>query len=1071
VVLALDTEKDLDSNRKKQFALGWQEALKGLDAETATLVKKLDAMLVRVALRSGVLPGFKEYKMNGLDGSWRLRFGDDRALISFARGITSEPIDPAALVFDRVELIKHLYLPEQVFLEVRTDVHLPLPLDEIRLVVQVNDAEVSWNQQPFISASFVEKKETDEAVEIDRRGQGLPNLLVKKTISIYRTQLIELIEQGRGAPPVQPGVFYLQVKPGDKVKVKLEDPHLFSASPPIAVSPVLRTTARDLTGKESLTWKQALTNAARIHGYNITDWYQLSTKEAAEITNTVLSNIFLKGLVRQKVKITVGEHAALLILREALVKSMEQAEKNLPEANAPPLLLRGWRDAIKPDARNEKKAWRFLRVTCPNGGDCPFTYAFNDSYLEKTFGDNRKAADEWSLKATAEALAKYKQAVKAALARARAAADKDVEELLDIIGFGYEELLPQVLPRMMRLGEVGKPPRQLWTADLNARFSIWQLRTVAEAVQAQKDFSKLDTQAIFLAVALLTAPFMLSEAALLTLILWGLDGATLGIQVLTEGYDYLIRQPKEMEFALGASLVLGADRLNEAMLRESGFFERLLNILPSALSVALGALAIPRAVAQHRTALLIAKIEKGGLPALEKLSDQESLSLFNHISEAKLLERLNAGKAITKLHRRASALGDQLLAQMRAKARVNPEPILPQPKPKVQATGNPRKAAKPEKTQTLKAGDLEPEGTLKYEDGEQPTAKIAEVPHQANSQWQTVVNNQVKPFKLGEKLGEGTYATVYELVDFNYPGCEKGCVIKIFRKDLEDVFKLGKNVVNNIKRGAGLLGDDIPQLKNVIHEADAATPYIIQQRRQPEMEVFTLTEDVYVDGKPVINPQTGKIKQKTHTKTYKRFASKEGEGLQQAVVELAYKMRLKGLAMEDFHLENLFFFKENNEWVAGILDQDRIIKFAVRDGEMGVWFDWMEADFGLINPRTGNRRIRSLYRTKPLEFSRVSEAIDYFRKNPGPRWPDEEFFWEKIFEYKQWIYFDETTNTYHPGLITPTMVKKRFPKLDTPERLEPLDVSRPFPKISQLLPAEFPQSPKARGADRLARAA
>ena len=57
--------------------------------------------------------------------------------------------------------------------------------------------------------------------------------------------------------------------------------------------------------------------------------------------------------------------------------------------------------------------------------------------------------------------------------------------------------------------------------------------------------------------------------------------------------------------------------------------------------------------------------------------------------------------------------------------------------------------------------------------------------------------------------------------------------------------------------------------------------------------------------------------------------------LRGAVLDLFTKMRNKGLIWEDCHLRNIFFKKIEGKWVAGILDQDRIIRWTADRGSLG----------------------------------------------------------------------------------------------------------------------------------------
>lgn len=147
--------------KEELFKQGFKTAAEDVDPIYAQDVQKLDAMIVKVQLKEKVLPGIKEFKLNGIAGSWTLQFGDQRAALRFARRVTYEIVDTTDDVF----------LPERVFLQARTDV--PFPTDQIRLRLWVNDKEVHWAGQPTLVAYRDAKDPT-----------------------LYNSQVVELVEGG-----------------------------------------------------------------------------------------------------------------------------------------------------------------------------------------------------------------------------------------------------------------------------------------------------------------------------------------------------------------------------------------------------------------------------------------------------------------------------------------------------------------------------------------------------------------------------------------------------------------------------------------------------------------------------------------------------------------------------------------------------------------------------------------------------------------------------------------------------------------------------------------------------------
>jgi len=1065
--VALDRERNLAEMRKTQFETGWRTARLNLDEDTITLTRDLTAVLVYARTKTGVLPGMKQFKLNGLEASWRLRFGDDRATITFMRAITSDIADPT----------ENIVLPERLFLQVRTGADFPI--DAIPLKVQVNDKPVTWNGAPTIPARRVAP-------------------------GVYRTDTIEFIEEGKPMPAPEKGVYFLPVRLKDKVAYRPEDPFLLGVSSANAAVPVLRTPAELGT-----TWKEALVRAAKADGFQeVTDWNRLSATKATEITNYILTPIILEKLesstplmflryvprVYQYVQeakrgdwhistpVKVGDHAALLLFRDEFVRSMKVAVKNLDMIKGT-AALRGFREAVKASAWDENSPWRYLRVSCPDGGgslgspvsaagsvaaagqasagDCSFPYVVSDTYLEQIFGSDRKKADAWVQRAVDEAIRNYRQAAQDAIVKAEAIEDKDVKGLLKLVGYSYLPMLPAVQARLLRLDEVGNPPRQLWVPDLNGRYLVRNLHTVAEAVQAQEDYSKLDTQMAMLLMAAVTAPFMLEEGVVAAVIAWGTDTAFSATTLATDVPDY-IEQREEIRFALGASIILGTQRLQEAELRKTEWFQLLTSVVPAALGPVLST---ARMVGVIRTSLIIAKVEAEGVKALEAMSAADRAAFWRFATEAKWLEEMGETKAMTAMHRRAIAAADEVTETLKLKPGDIPEVKV---KASIAAKGEPGPAELP-KTKTLRA-EASPDSTITVIEAEQsaeeanagkpasgaapepekpaagtpapapppgektPSAAAAgEVPPgkspkpEANKPWPTMYNGKAKVLQLGERLGGGGYAQVFELIDKDIPGCENGCVIKIVSPDPRDTFfgtntrYTGErvNVVRNIEYCSDLVDQagDIPQLRNLHFFPDAPTPYFIQELKQPNQYIFQNMANF-------------------------KLAAAKLPGMRKAVVELAYKLRSHGLVWEDFKVNNMVFFTDvegkwgaRGEWVAAIIDHDRIVPFAQRNapGNLGAWIGFMEADF-LPEHLASMKRVG-----KRIAIDNQVELVRHFRDNPGPYFRDIDLFWEKQFERKMWLEFDEATGAYKEGGLQPSDVDKRFPLLNDPARLDPFD--------------------------------
>jgi hypothetical protein len=295
-------------------------------------------------------------------------------------------------------------------------------------------------------------------------------------------------------------------------------------------------------------------------------------------------------------------------------------------------------------------------------------------------------------------------------------------------------------------------------------------------------------------------------------------------------------------------------------------------------------------------------------------------------------------------------------------------------------------------------------------------------------------------------------------------------------------------VVRNMEAAGRRLTDArIPHLKIVDAVAEAPnleTPYVIQKK---------LPDGAIEFGKMDRSVAIGRFRNK---------------GLQRAVVKLFYDIKeavtKEGdkLIFEDGRLVNLYFFKDaKDEWVAGILDVDRVIPFADRSGRMGSFIDWVESV-------VSRKSIKSLWSAPRLDFESELEkdALKFnweektlwekakgvaarafiVRKGygerlgrlakVGPYFPDAEFFMEKMFEHKGWIDFEFIRDAngniiggqYKALLIEPEIIEKNgFPLLRDPRRNMNVDLTRPHWEIS---PATAPVRKSEIGAPELYRA-
>jgi hypothetical protein len=1067
------------------FARGKKAALLNVDdQEVRDMFEHGDAMLVSVGFNgTGVLPGYKDFKINDITGNseWRMSFGDDRAIISFGRRTG----------FGEYEITDKLFLPERTFIEVRTET--ALPIDKVDLHVGLNGRTVTWAGSPILTAFRVPSDPTG---------------------TTYRTANIELVQDGNAPSKPEPGLTFLHVNDKDHLEIGLVDPGLLEANmrPATVYGDPLDVNA---------SWRVALQRAAAAAGVPVADWRKLPGAKATEISNTLLSGEalsavadsslpgqiaksidFVRGFFGYKriiqtktsTSVTVGDMAALILYRDTFLYRMQQAMSSglLPKAGEASD-LRGLREALKPSAWDTKSAWSLIEVTCPNGfTSCAFSYALDDDYLKRTFGADQVAAEEWAVKATGEALQKYRDAAQATIVKLQNLKDSDAEGMLEVLGAdcvaepldlpcGYKALRPLILPNMMELvpfdangmmlepGQQGQ--RHLWRADLNARYTLRNLNTLITAVKKQQQYASLDRNTTIAIAMAATAPVLGELGAAGQLVSATVDSGGVSLVYMGAEVPEYLRVREEIQFAQGASLVLGQERLSTALAEQDAFYKQLLTTVT--MSLVTEAIGVHQSVSKVRAAAIQEELKGARIADLLKtLKREDQLAIVNTMTGAKILEDAQTPALMGDFEREMAAAGDTLV--------TSPPP----PNPSIAATGDVTPKFAEEDLQALQQEPLESaeaepplakEPSAQYQAFELPgaaanTAEMIALQRQlrpaAGTTFEGVLNGKITRFKLGARIGEpSAYASVFDLVEPKLPGCEPGCVIKIYGAAEEEIA-----AARDIVRGSRLLGEEIPQPRLLSPDSTAGSPYsyLIQEKLQ--------------FGPP------GDCTLCFFTRRTAEEAFLKDPALGDALLELVAKIKDRGLGWTDGNLPNMYFKRAGSKWVAGVLDSDFIIPYSERVGRLAKYFgkaewetmqtvgslersrrstenalmdDWMKAQSELFPANNFYKRsFDSLSQADRAEvlaaFSQRKRIYSFFEKNPGPYFPDAEFMAEKMLERKRYIRYDPVENEWYGVLIDPgkkldrAKFERYFPKMFQRDRLAPIDVSKPFGRTSLL---------------------
>ncbi len=707
-----------DRDLQRQIDDGWKKATVGYDEKVQRIIRQMDAMVVTATLRRGVTGGDKAFTLNGeTAGDWLLAFGDMTGHLTFARHWR-----------EKIEATESALAPSLAMLELRTDVALPV---------------------------------TEFPVHIQRARAGQTTDVLRTTAKllegetgVYQTLPFMLYEEGKAAMAATQGVDSVAVLADDRL-VAVSPTKALLLDPPTAVLRI--APAREY----GTLWKDALLRAARTHpeidltgvdlgklsGKKVDEitnyaflaplygkiertiddvqreirdwkrldgaaWVQKKLEEAAERTVESTTGMKIrpekrkrKSNIVEKVSVTCGDQAALILLRDAFVKMMESQTNRLiivtDDRQLPAV-----RQMIAPMLEDTSNPLSHIRVTKPplfgnplgyetlgtrlvdattDAGTVPLSFAVSDVILKSIFSNNVAAAEAWSLGAVKEGLENYKQAVYDSITKARNTEDSDIEGLIDLASYGFEPVAEQLLPQLLKLEESAAADgrRQLqWVSDDAARGAVCGVKSFVEAVRAQREYSELDTQMVLILTAAATLPAMWTEAAWAVYLAAAADIAS-GAVVAYDSVGALQKNWQEQHFALGASLVLGADRYDEAVASDPGFWMTVLNV---AGAVGPGAFSGWSAATKFRFASNLNKLEKGGLNAFRQLSEAHQRDFMAYAVEARTQRATKGAESLTATQKRALAIYDELgghgKPRLIARGPKPEPPVEPPPKPR-----------------------------------------------------------------------------------------------------------------------------------------------------------------------------------------------------------------------------------------------------------------------------------------------------------------------------------------------------------------------------------------------------
>ncbi|MDQ7780228.1 MAG: hypothetical protein RDV41_11065 [Planctomycetota bacterium] len=987
---------------------GWAKVQGEMTEAQRNATSDMDGLVIEAGLKEGILPGHKHFTLNGSSVVWLLEFSDVKGRLSFSR----RRLD------DEFEFTETLFMPETVFIDVVPA--FELPYKEIRVALARNGEPVAvLTARPLPERS-----------------------------GVLRTGPIQVNSVGSQQPELPGSAFPLGVKRNDIVQARLLEPELLSIEPEISNASVF---------KLGSIWKLALARAAACNEKNPDDY---------EITNNILVYesfkysipiILLQRILPSaprtmestvSITITVHDHAAMLLVKDELVGMLKAQEQELAQTLE---LMKQSLEARRMMAANLKSlvqdtdsVFAKIPVTAPDG-ELELHWVFDESYIKNNF-PNAAEADAWTLKKVDEVVARLCKNVGEAAAFAESVQDSDIQELLQLTGFGLEPVLQSLMPKLMREDVTDGPARVRWVPDEHARAAVRTLESAYRAVRAQKEYSDADTAvvSVLLAVPGIMGLFSASAAWFaLDMVALAADAAILATDQVPEW----LAARADFRFAQNAATVIGTRRLGEAELRESAAFWNMLAtavgcgagmIEPACKAVA--AMRLSRAGAREAGPHLLNKMAKAGI---EEMNDVERCQLGLFCSDSCDLRNTLGEAALTAEQRRAADLFDssgcsEIAHADGAELPRGPRPDRPdQPRapdqPKTEPEKPPDEPAAPDRPKTEPErppdepgrsteapADNPEEGTYSFRNRStepltdpatggtgasgrevagsgsrtltppgahkppaQPARPRKQPPRGLPGDGEVWVSPSGERFELDRYLGSGMFAHVYALKN------DPNKVIKLYPRVPDMPDHDPARMVQDIMDGAGVLkAEGIPQLDIVRADMSGDTPFVVQRK----------IPDDWVEG--------GDLKGKTLSR-----------GQQEAVLDLYRKCGAHDVVWEDGHRSNLAFRQMPGEdrWTAYVLDQDRI------------------GYFTRLSPNSTLSEFRDLMQILPGHYY-VHSLIDYARAariagTEAAPWPDATFFMEKMLEHKGWIKFED--GAFQGKILDMDDVKKYFPEIES----------------------------------------
>ncbi|HRK15645.1 MAG TPA: hypothetical protein PK490_15295, partial [Prosthecobacter sp.] len=637
-------------------------------APQSDAVEKGVGVLANAILEPRATPGPQSFMLNGAEGSWQLLYGDatGRFMISRVLAESQAAGDGVAAESGELEGSEVFFVPESIRLSVEVETEIK-GIQEIPAVIGV--------QRTGVTPEF--KK-----------------LVLKPDPNDALTYLSEPVELVREADyeryKDQPGALVLLAKRGDVLRAQVADDSGYFLQP-LTAQASIETTPENINA----LWKSAVKRAADLAGQPVEDWNEVARGTAANATNFIITDFLFKAgtftttsiianmnevskaalgleipMARwierdarnnpaiRSTPISIGDHAAMLLLRDEFVKLMREQHAQW-QKNQAPAAMRAIFETQKDAVAARRSPLSYVRVPVKQlqgyseiepsmlqkvslffrEEEEPLLHTlFSREFSGGVMRVDKDAPGFERLQWEAFKLAYtgWGALMQRSITDAQNLSDGDVLGLLKLTGMSFEPVVERLRPKLMKLEIDAQARRQRWVPDRVARAYVTGLGVLGAAVRAQEEVSEADTRVIQATAALASVALGNVSGVWAAAAAVGISAADAAYAIYQDGYMNTARRD-QLQSEIGAGAVLGADRAAEAEGKILSTLEQALSIGGSAFGLTAdgavlrslkSAKALTLAETLDKAADILKNVDVADPAALRKLSKADAAVLL-----------------------------------------------------------------------------------------------------------------------------------------------------------------------------------------------------------------------------------------------------------------------------------------------------------------------------------------------------------------------------------------------------------------------------------------------------------